>query len=163
MLSRDTKQERDLWKIRENIPVALNREGVLHKYDVSLPVSAMDDLVRHVRREFHRRGEIRRVVGYGHVGDGNLHLNVVSDPTMNYSTPIHKELDAEVYEYTKDMRGSIAGEHGLGTLKKDKIFYSKPVLAVEYMKEMKTLFDPRGILNPGKVLPHTIPPESELP
>ncbi|KAF4749603.1 D-2-hydroxyglutarate dehydrogenase, mitochondrial, partial [Perkinsus olseni] len=135
MLSHDIQQEKDLWKIRENIPVALNREGVLHKYDVSLPVSAMDDLVRHVRREFHRREE----------------------------TPIHKELDTEIYEYTKDMRGSIAGEHGLGTLKRDKIFYSKPALAVDYMKQMKNLFDPHGILNPGKVLPDTIPPESQLP
>ena len=96
-----------------------------------------------------------RVVGYGHLGDGNLHLNI-SDPDRNTKTEILGRLEPFVYEWTRERRGSISAEHGLGVMKAECIRYSKSEAAVQIMGKIKTLFDPNGILNPYKVLPHDV-------
>ena len=86
--------------------------------------------------------------GYGHVGDCNLHLNVVVD---QYSDDVEAVLEPFIYEQVQAMHGSISAEHGLGVMKADKIGYTKHATAVKYMEEVKRLFDPQGLLNPYKV------------
>jgi D-2-hydroxyglutarate dehydrogenase len=91
-----------------------------------------------------------RVAGYGHLGDGNLHLNI-SAPS--YSEELRQQIEPFVYEWTASHRGSVSAEHGLGFMKASCIGYSKPPAAVAVMRAVKAALDPNGILNPHKVLP----------
>eukprot|EP00878_Enallax_costatus_P027882 GHUV01030067.1.p2 GENE.GHUV01030067.1~~GHUV01030067.1.p2 ORF type:complete len:122 (+),score=13.79 GHUV01030067.1:244-609(+) len=100
-----------------------------------------------------------QVVGYGHVGDGNLHLNV-SSPT-GYSKELEQVLEPFVYEWTAQHGGSISAEHGIGLMKAPCLRYSKSPEAIELMQRMKALMDPHGILNPYKVLP-AMPPRDDI-
>lgn len=83
-------------------------------------------------------------------GDGNLHLNVTVDA---FSAALLDALDPYVYGWTAEQRGSVSAEHGLGFRKRDALAYSKPPAAVQLMRQLKALLDPKGILNPYKVLP----------
>ena len=87
---------------------------------------------------------------YGHVGDGNLHLNVTSP---SYDPNLTKRLEPFIYEWTSGVKGSVSAEHGLGFKKRDCIRYTKSETAVREMKKIKGIFDPKGILNPYKVFP----------
>lgn len=137
-----------IWSLRERVTEALTHDGFTYKYDVSLPVEQIYSLVTAMRE--HLGARAKNVVGYGHVGDGNLHLNVTSparDPALLAA------IEPFVYEWTAGWRGSVSAEHGLGLKKRNYIYYSKPRAAVQLMGHIKTLLDPRGILNPYKTLP----------
>ncbi|XP_014826872.1 PREDICTED: D-2-hydroxyglutarate dehydrogenase, mitochondrial isoform X1 [Poecilia mexicana] len=137
-----------LWSMRERVTEALTHDGFTYKYDISLPVERIYQLVTDMREHLGKRA--RSVVGYGHVGDGNLHLNVTSpakDPALLAS------IEPFIYEWTAKFQGSISAEHGLGLKKRNYIYYSKSRPAVAVMGKMKTLLDPKGILNPYKTLP----------
>lgn len=137
-----------LWALRERITEALSRDGYVYKYDLSLPLDRLYDLVGDLRA---RLGpSAKHVVGYGHLGDGNLHLNVTSEA---FSTSLLGALEPYVYEWTAGQRGSVSAEHGLGFKKKDVLGYSKPPEALQLMRQLKALLDPKGILNPYKMLP----------
>ena len=122
--------------------------GVVYKYDLSLPLDVYYDIVMETRR---RLGDkVLGVVGYGHIGDGNLHMNAVS-PTLDQE--VIDILEPFTYEWTAKNKGSISAEHGLGFNKKNYIYYSKSKAAVELMAMMKAKMDPKCILNPYKFLP----------
>ena len=87
-------------------------------------------------------------MGYGHLGDGNLHLNISAS---SYDERLRQVIEPWVYEWTAGRRGSVSAEHGLGAMKAGCIGYSKPAAAVGVMRQMKAALDPRGILNPYKV------------
>ncbi|XP_040916153.1 D-2-hydroxyglutarate dehydrogenase, mitochondrial isoform X2 [Toxotes jaculatrix] len=137
-----------LWSMRERVTEALTHDGFTYKYDISLPVERIYQLVTDMRE--HLGGQAKSVVGYGHVGDGNLHLNITSpakDPSLLAA------IEPFVYEWTASCQGSISAEHGLGLKKRNYIYYSKPSQAVALMGNIKTMLDPKGILNPYKTLP----------
>jgi D-2-hydroxyglutarate dehydrogenase len=115
-----------------------------------MPVSKMYELVETVRQRVQHFPGIK-VVGYGHVGDGNLHLNV-SSPS-GYNKELESALEPFVYEWTARQDGSISAEHGIGRMKADALKYSKNAEAVALMQQIKVLFDPHRIMNPYKVLP----------
>ena len=94
--------------------------------------------------------DIIRCIGYGHIGDGNMHLNITS---KNYSHDVLNRIEPFLYEWTSEQKGSISAEHGLGFKKRDFIHYSKSNAAVQAMHQIKRVFDPQGIMNPYKVLP----------
>ncbi|XP_006902994.1 PREDICTED: d-2-hydroxyglutarate dehydrogenase, mitochondrial [Elephantulus edwardii] len=147
-MATDLRKMQALWALRERITEALSREGYTYKYDISLPVERLYDIVMELRARL--GSSAKAVVGYGHLGDGNLHLNVVAE---TFSTRILGALEPYVYEWTAGQRGSISAEHGLGFRKRDVIGYSKSPAAVELMRGLKTMMDPKGILNPYKMLP----------
>lgn len=149
VLAQDINQASSFWRIREGVPEALMRAGPVYKYDLSIPVEKMYSLVEEMRL---RLGQSANVVGYGHLGDGNLHLNI-SAP--RYDDTILAQIEPYVYEWTSKHRGSISAEHGLGLMKANEIFYSKSHETVQLMASIKKLLDPNGILNPYKVLPHS--------
>ena len=91
------------------------------------------------------------VVGYGHVGDGNLHFNVTSSA---YNPELKSRIEPYIYEFVHKHKGSISAEHGLGFVKNNYIHFSKTDSAVKLMQQMKSLMDPKGILNPYKTLPY---------
>ncbi|KAL0302143.1 UNVERIFIED_CONTAM: D-2-hydroxyglutarate dehydrogenase, mitochondrial [Sesamum calycinum] len=128
--------------MRMGIPEALMKAGAVYKYDLSLPPEKMYDLVEEMRGCL---GAEANVVAYGHLGDGNLHLNI---STQQYDD-----------SWTSKHRGSISAEHGLGLMKANKIHYSKSLETVQLMADIKKLLDPNGILNPYKVLPTSVLPQ----
>ncbi|KAL6576107.1 D-2-hydroxyglutarate dehydrogenase, mitochondrial [Orobanche hederae] len=150
VIAQDVNQALSFWRIREGITEALMRAGAVYKYDLSLPPEKMYDLVVEMRT---RLGTEANVVAYGHLGDGNLHLNI---STQKYDDSILSKIEPYVYEWTSKQRGSISAEHGLGLVKANKIYYSKSAETVQVMAAIKKLLDPNGILNPYKVLPTSI-------
>ncbi|XP_023323293.1 D-2-hydroxyglutarate dehydrogenase, mitochondrial [Eurytemora carolleeae] len=141
-------KQRDIWQLRERVAESLLLDGYCYKYDISLPLSVFYNAVLDMRK---RLGDkMIRCLGYGHVGDGNLHLNVT---TKEYSKEVHDLIEPFLYEWTANYRGSISAEHGLGFKKRNYIGFSKSQPAIQLMKNIKQVMDPRCILNPYKVLP----------
>uniref|UniRef100_A0A2N9GQR8 D-2-hydroxyglutarate dehydrogenase n=1 Tax=Fagus sylvatica TaxID=28930 RepID=A0A2N9GQR8_FAGSY len=177
VLAQDINQASSFWRIREGVAEALMKEGAVYKYDLSLPVEKLYNLVEEMRTRIDvsslvvgkdRCGYVNpqgvpcrnnlnsnsaKVIGFGHLGDGNLHLNI---STPQYNDMILAQIEPFVYEWTSKHRGSISAEHGLGLMKANEIFYSKSHETVQLMASIKKLMDPNGILNPYKVLPHSI-------
>ncbi|NWS40088.1 D2HDH protein, partial [Probosciger aterrimus] len=137
-----------LWSLRERITEALTHDGCVYKYDISLPVGKLYDLVTDTRARLGTSA--KSVVGYGHLGDGNLHLNITAE---SYNHSLLDAIEPFVYEWTARYNGSISAEHGLGFKKKQFIQYSKPKEAIHLMQHFKAMLDPKGILNPYKMLP----------
>ncbi|KAL2164668.1 hypothetical protein VTH06DRAFT_3885 [Thermothelomyces fergusii] len=156
-LAQDETQIRSLWAWREGIPEALSHLGGTYKYDVSIPLKELYRLVEDTRARVEAAGllgdtdesPVRAVVGYGHMGDANLHLNV---STRRFDERVEQVLEPFVYEWIAERQGSISAEHGLGLMKKKFIGYSRNPTMVGLMKNIKTTFDPNGILNPYKYL-----------
>ncbi|XP_078393074.1 D-2-hydroxyglutarate dehydrogenase, mitochondrial isoform X2 [Cetorhinus maximus] len=137
-----------IWALRERITEALVHDGFVYKYDISLPLERIYEIVIDMKNRLGVRA--KRVVGYGHLGDGNLHLNIVSEA---YDQQVLDSIEPYLYEWIAQHSGSISAEHGLGFKKKDFIYFSKPRAAVQIMQQMKAILDPKGILNPYKTLP----------
>ncbi|KAK1272292.1 hypothetical protein QJS04_geneDACA013088 [Acorus gramineus] len=150
VVAQDINQANSFWRIREGITEALIKAGAVYKYDLSLPVKNIYDIVEEMRS---RLGESAKVVGYGHLGDGNLHLNV---STPIYDDAVFTKIEPFIYEWTSKHQGSISAEHGLGLMKANKIHYSKSSESVQLMASIKKLLDPNRILNPYKVLPSSM-------
>eukprot|EP00268_Persea_americana_P047757 TRINITY_DN5001_c0_g2_i7.p1 TRINITY_DN5001_c0_g2~~TRINITY_DN5001_c0_g2_i7.p1 ORF type:complete len:176 (+),score=33.77 TRINITY_DN5001_c0_g2_i7:667-1194(+) len=148
VVAQDINQASSFWRIREGIAEALMKAGAVYKYDLSLPVEQLYNVVNEMRS---RLGPSAKVLGYGHLGDGNLHLNI---STPEYDDTVFAQIEPFVYEWTSKHRGSISAEHGLGLMKANKIHYSKSSETVQLMASIKKLLDPNGIMNPYKVLPH---------
>ncbi|XP_066413034.1 D-2-hydroxyglutarate dehydrogenase, mitochondrial isoform X1 [Molothrus aeneus] len=144
----DEKKIKVLWSLRERITEALTHEGYVYKYDISLPLGKLYELVTDMRARLGQTA--KNVVGYGHLGDGNLHLNITAE---SYSHSLLDAIEPFVYEWTARYSGSISAEHGLGFKKRHFIHYSKPRQAVLLMQQFKAMLDPKGILNPYKTLP----------
>jgi FAD/FMN-containing dehydrogenase len=147
VLAQDETQVKSLWSWREGIPECLGHWGGVYKYDVSIPLSELYQLVDDTRERLSSAGLIGDnenfpvvgVVGYGHMGDSNLHLNV---STRRFDKEVEKELEPFVYEWIQKRNGSISAEHGLGIAKKPFIGYSRNHKMVGMMKEIKNLYDP---------------------
>ncbi|KAK4169334.1 putative D-lactate dehydrogenase 2 mitochondrial precursor [Cladorrhinum sp. PSN259] len=156
-LAENETQIRSLWSWREGITEALGHLGGVYKYDVSIPLKELYQLVEDIRTRVDAAGllgdadeyPVRAVVGYGHMGDANLHLNV---STRRFDERVEKLLEPFIYEWIAERQGSISAEHGLGVMKKKYIGYSRNPTMVGLMKNIKKTFDPNGILNPYKYL-----------
>jgi FAD/FMN-containing dehydrogenase len=144
-LAQSGEQSRELWRIRETIPEA---QFTNVKHDVSVPVSRIAEFIDQAGHSLRERfGEIA-IYCFGHVGDGNLHYNVGSEALMGR----REEVSRVVYDALGAFGGSISAEHGLGQLKREEIRRHKHPLELELMRSLKRTLDPRGLMNPGKLL-----------
>ncbi|KAF9535873.1 FAD-binding domain-containing protein [Crepidotus variabilis] len=154
VLSQSPAEFSSLWALREGVTEAVSKEGKAYKYDISVPLASFKQVVDDTREHLRSKGllhdkAVKYVLGYGHVGDGNLHLNIVADA---YLPEITDALEPYIYEVVASHRGSISAEHGIGAMKTHALHYSKSDVSIELMKKIKAVFDPKGIMNPGKVL-----------
>ena len=147
-------QAQALWQLRENISEAQKREGISIKHDISVPVSAIPGFLDAAGAALAAAYPGLRIVCFGHLGDGNLHYNL-SRPVRGENdefiarTP---EVNRIVYDQVVERGGSISAEHGIGQLKRDLLPDYKSAVEIDLMRRIKQAFDPRGLMNPGKVL-----------
>lgn len=153
-LAQSAEQARKLWSVREELPVMLAKAGTIYKFDVSFPLHQFYDAVVVLRKQAADAGiplDEVAIVGYGHFGDGNLHLNVI-DKSRKHGKALERLMYPGVYEFSaKQRQGSISAEHGIGMQKKEYLSLSRSSESMEVMRVLKATMDPAGILNPYKV------------
>src|ERR1700694_5251701 len=145
VLAQSGEQARALWRLRESIPEA---QFTNVKHDVSVAVSRTPELIERAGAALAGAFPDVRPYVFGHVGDGNLHYNVGPEALLAQRETVNRI----VYDAVKSLGGSISAEHGLGQLKRDEIRRHKDPLELELMRALKQTLDPRGLMNPGKVL-----------
>ena len=153
-LAQNEAQREDFWRLRETIPEAQRKEGASIKHDISVTTSELPRFIAEATRLLQTITPDSRILSYGHLGDGNLHFNL-SEPVGANATEflalaprIHRAMHDLVAQYG----GSFSAEHGIGQLKRDELVRYKHPVALEIMRSIKQALDPKGIMNPGKVL-----------
>jgi FAD/FMN-containing dehydrogenase len=143
-----------LWAIRKGLAESQKREGLSIKHDVGLPISRIPQFIDEASAALHKRFPGIRIVAFGHIGDGNLHFNLsFADPVKNIALLEQStNANAVVYEVVDRLEGSIAAEHGIGQLKPAWLAQHAPAGSMSLMRQLKATLDPRGLMNPGKVL-----------
>ena len=141
----DAAGRRRLWELRERHSESVNAEGIPHKLDVSVPVARFAELAERAPAAVHAADPDARTILYGHVGDGNLHVNILGP------APDDKAADDAVLELALRLGGSVSAEHGIGVAKVEWLVRDRGEAAVEAMRALKRAWDPRGILNPGVI------------
>jgi len=152
-LAADHAQAAALWELREGISESLSSTGMPHKNDVALPIAALPEFCDQLEAVFAERYPGWEICLFGHIGDGNLHVNVMKPddlPKAEFLANVH-ESDRAIFELVQAHRGSISAEHGIGLLKKEWLGYTRAPEEIAIMRAMKRVLDPNGILNPGKV------------
>jgi D-lactate dehydrogenase (cytochrome) len=147
-------QAESFWNLRTQITESQKPEGGSIKHDVSVPVAAVPDFIAAASAAVEKLIPGCRPVPFGHLGDGNVHLNV-SQPVGADKATFLKQWDAMnevVHGIAARMHGSISAEHGIGRLKRDLLAKVKDPVALETMRALKRTLDPNNILNPGKVI-----------
>ena len=154
VLSQNKKQAEELWALRERISETLS-VFTPYKNDISVKVSLVPALIEEIDALVQAAYPEFEIVWYGHIGDGNMHLNILKPETWEKEDFFQecKRVSQFVFEVIEKYQGSISAEHGLGLLKKDFLHYTRSADEITYMHAMKKIFDPMGIMNPGKLLP----------
>jgi FAD/FMN-containing dehydrogenase len=154
-LAESIAQRQALWKLRESVPEAQKHEGASIKHDVSVPVASLPAFLERAAAAVARVAPRARLVAYGHVGDGNLHFNL-SEPEGGRDRAAflaqQASINDAVHDCVREFEGSISAEHGIGRLKRDLLPRYKDPVALATMRALKRALDPKGILNPGKLL-----------
>ena len=154
MLATSIGQAQAMWKLRESVPEAQRRHGASLKHDVSVPVSAIPTLIEEGSALVRRLAPEGEVLAYGHAGDGNLHFNVSqrTDADIEIFIARGPVLELALFDLVESLGGSISAEHGIGRLKAAEFARRADPVELAVMHELKRALDPKGIMNPGKVL-----------
>lgn len=145
-------EREDLWAVRRQLSLALRATGLLKiNHDVAVPRGRVPQLLEAVG-EIARRHRLR-VASFGHAGDGNIHVNLLVNPDDAAERQRAREAERQLFERVVALEGSISGEHGIGFAKAPYLSIELSAEEIALMKRVKAAFDPRGILNPGKIFP----------
>jgi FAD/FMN-containing dehydrogenase len=154
-IAESSAQRAALWRIRESIPEASRAEGLLYRHDISIPVSRIPEFIAEAGAALERAFPGARVICFGHLGDGNLHYNcfVPGRNRGDAAALAATDVNRAVLDVVQRFAGSFSAEHGIGQAKRAELARYKGALEIEMMRMLKRAFDPRNIMNPGKVLP----------
>jgi glycolate oxidase len=143
-------QKDELWKIRKNISPAINAYSLTKAEDVVVPRANLPRLIAGIKEIGKKYGF--NSVCFGHLGDGNLHVNVLKEQISDedWSTKINGGI-AEIFKLTVSLGGTLSGEHGIGIAKRPYMSIAVGEANINIMRGIKKVFDPNGILNPGKI------------
>ena len=148
-------QARELWHVRESIPLAQAEEGLNIKHDISVPISRIPAFCADTDARLAREIPGVRLVNFGHLGDGNLHYNVqapAGGDAVAFLRDQEKGVNELVYDQVRRFGGSISAEHGVGSLKVESLPHYQSPIALEMMRAIKRALDPDNRLNPGRVV-----------
>jgi FAD/FMN-containing dehydrogenase len=148
------RQREELWRLRESVPEAQTREGASLKHDISVETTRLPAFIEEAGARVALLVPGSRLVAYGHLGDGNLHFNLSCPPGVADAEFLQRsaEVRRTVHDLVAGYRGSFSAEHGIGRLKVAELERYEDPVALALMRDLKRLLDPRGIMNPGKVL-----------
>ncbi len=152
-LAQSSTEARALWALRESISESLSATGFPHKNDIALPIAALEAFCAELDDVFARRYPGWEVCLFGHIGDGNLHVNVMKPEGEEKPAFLArvKDADRDMFDLVKMHAGSVSAEHGVGLLKKPWLGWSRSDAEIAVMRAVKKALDPRGVLNPGKI------------
>jgi FAD/FMN-containing dehydrogenase len=148
LVCKNKADERNFWEIREAVAPSCSNAGDVLKYDFSLDIAKIEEFVTYTRNLMGDKAS--KVTGYAHIGDGNLHMNIVVNPKYDWKK-VQKEFEPSIINYVVEHRGSISAEHGIGSCKTQYLNQQKSDSVYKSMYLLKKQFDPFNILNPGKV------------
>jgi FAD/FMN-containing dehydrogenase len=151
-VSQSVAQAQNLWRLREDISETIT-PWTPYKNDISTVISKVPAFLDEVESVVNDNYPDFEIVWFGHIGDGNVHLNILKPESL----PVDEfreqcgEVSKWVFEIVQRYGGSVSAEHGVGLLKKEYLAYSRSPLEIEIMRQIKRVFDPAGIMNPGKI------------
>lgn len=154
ILTTNEAQSKKIWKLRESISESLS-PYMPYKNDLSVKVGLVPEFLKEVDNYVNTSFPEFEVCWYGHIGDGNLHLNILKPENLSIEefNEYGHSMSPEIFNIIKNKKGSISAEHGVGILKRNFLEYSRSPSEIDYMVSLKKIFDPHQILNPGKLLP----------
>jgi FAD/FMN-containing dehydrogenase len=154
VLAQGPSQAAELWALREGISESLSATGLPHKNDIALPIAALEAFCGELDALLASRYPGWELCLFGHIGDGNLHVNIMKPDDLDQAAFLARTHDADrdLFELVRRHRGSISAEHGIGLLKRDFLGYSRSPEELAMMRAIKQALDPQGLLNPGKIL-----------
>lgn len=154
VLAESIEHARAFWQIRHLLPEVQRLEGAVIRQDVSVPIAALPQFIEEAAYELTKLIPCSRPLPFGHVGDGNIHFNLAQPPAEQTDRFLARteEVNAVIKATVRKHAGSISAEHGIGRLKREDLVAVKDPVALDLMRGFKSLIDPLGIMNPGKVL-----------
>lgn len=152
VMSQSDAQLQALWRLREDISETIS-EYTPYKNDISVVVSKVPAFLHDIDEIVSTQYPDFEIIWFGHIGDGNLHLNILKPENLPKEAFFERclQVNKQVFETVEKYGGSVSAEHGVGMTKKDYLTYTRSETEINYMKAMKSVFDPNGVMNPGKV------------
>lgn len=152
VISQSETQSKDFWRLREDITEATD-SYTPYKNDISVKISRVPEFIEAIDKIFAKEYPNFEVVWFGHIGDGNLHINILKPRELSMEDFVAdcNKVNDILFSTIQDFGGSISAEHGVGLTKKPYLHFTRSREEIELMKSVKKIFDPDGLLNPGKV------------
>lgn len=152
VISQSEQQAKTFWRYREDISESLSKYSP-YKNDISVAISKVPHFMEELDQLLQKAYPTWEVIWFGHIGDGNLHINILRPEGMTKEIFVKecRKVDELVFLTIKNLSGSISAEHGVGLSKKSFLNYTRSNAEIEIMKGIKKVFDPDNIINPGKV------------
>lgn len=154
VLATSPKDKRDFWKIREGVAESIMTGGTVYQQDVSVPVAKLGEFYNAIEDRYAKTYPEFEVFFFGHFGDGNLHIFIRKPKTLD-EVEFKKscELSSKsLFEFVEKFQGSVSAEHGIGILKRPVLKYSRSEAEISFLNRIKQVFDPKNLLNPGKLI-----------
>ena len=153
-IAANEQQVRALWRLREGIAEVQKYEGASIKHDVSLPLSRVADFITEASAAVEARLPGIRPIAFGHLGDGNIHFNLVQPVGADGEEflKLREEFYRLVHDIAEAMGGSFSAEHGIGRMRRAELEHYRPAVELDLMRKIKAALDPQGIMNPGKLV-----------
>lgn len=152
VMSQSIEQLNNLWRLREDISETIS-QWTPYKNDISTVISKVPGFLDEVEALVNQQYPDFEIIWFGHIGDGNVHLNILKPDALDPEAFFKQcaEVSYQVFEVVEKYRGSVSAEHGVGLIKKDYLKYSRSEEEIAVMKQLKSIFDPSGVMNPGKI------------
>ena len=149
VISQSDKDVENIWRIRDATAEVVTKVGYMHSYDVGINVGDMGYFGEEVVDRLRAKWSDSLISLFGHVGDGNLHVNFYAGPEIKATL---QEVDEVIYTLVRELKGTISAEHGIGLMKRPFLAYCKSDNEIALMKTLKQALDPKGILSPGRII-----------
>jgi FAD/FMN-containing dehydrogenase len=154
VIAENEAQAHDFWRIRHSLSEAINGEGLGARHDVSVATSDIPAFLDKAGAAVKKIAPDARIVPFGHIGDGNVHYDILGPEgsAKDVLESLRPTIESAVYDVIGEFSGSISAEHGVGRHRRDSIAKRKSAVEMEMMRAIKQALDPKGIMNPGKML-----------
>tara|TARA_B100000902_G_C27266343_1_gene893735 strand:- start:33 stop:1436 length:1404 start_codon:yes stop_codon:yes gene_type:complete len=149
VMAKTAKELQQIWQIREDVAILASKARYDQHFDISLPVSKIGDVINSIIKKLEKVKHVKTIFPFGHVADGNIHFIIGRDDDSDL---VIDQINSIVYSPLKKFNGSLSAEHGIGIHKKGYLETTRSKEEIKLMEKLKTMFDPKNILNPGRIV-----------